>query len=95
MSEPEHITKILEKVIETLEQSERTQTGDKVKIRCCIDCVPPKRHVGCHSTCEEYLKEKAEWDAVKEEERKNRMVDYTITNYDIKKMDKWRKKKVK
>lgn len=26
---------------------------------CCKECVAPKRHVGCHSTCEDYLKCKA------------------------------------
>ena len=29
-------------------------------IRCCKDCVPPKRHIGCHSTCKEYKHEKTE-----------------------------------
>lgn len=27
-------------------------------IKCCKDCIPPKRHLGCHSNCPEYLKEK-------------------------------------
>lgn len=31
------------------------------KISCCRNCVPPKRHIGCHSTCEKYLAEKAEY----------------------------------
>ena len=26
----------------------------------CKDCVAPKRHSGCHSTCKEYK----EWDAI-------------------------------
>ena len=25
---------------------------------CCMNCVAPKRHPGCHSTCEEYKKGK-------------------------------------
>lgn len=29
-------------------------------IKCCKDCVPPKRHPGCHSQCPDYLREKAE-----------------------------------
>lgn len=32
---------------------------------CCYGCVPPKREPGCHSTCPEYLKQKAEHDALK------------------------------
>lgn len=31
-------------------------------ITCCIECVPPERHPGCHSECERYLKEKEEHD---------------------------------
>lgn len=32
-------------------------------IRCCMKCTD--RTVGCHSTCERYLKEKAEWEQKK------------------------------
>ena len=32
-------------------------------IICCRNCKPPKRHPGCHDHCEQYQKEKAEWDA--------------------------------
>ena len=28
----------------------------------CKDCVAPKRHVGCHATCKEYIDWKDEWD---------------------------------
>lgn len=34
-------------------------------IRCCKNCVQPKRHPGCHSNCPEYLKEKAAYDELK------------------------------
>ena len=37
-----------------------------MKIKCCKDCVAPKRHPGCHGVCPEYLYEKALW----EEEKK-------------------------
>lgn len=30
--------------------------------RCCKCCVPPKRHIGCHSNCPEYLEEKKNLD---------------------------------
>ena len=39
-------------------------------IRCCNGCVAPKRHVGCHGTCPDYIREKAEHDALMEIERK-------------------------
>lgn len=31
-----------------------------MKIKCCHEC--PNRHVGCHSTCEIYIKERAALD---------------------------------
>jgi hypothetical protein len=31
----------------------------KNTIQCCKDCVAPKRHIGCHGHCPEYLGEKA------------------------------------
>ncbi|MBQ5655947.1 MAG: hypothetical protein IIV14_00750 [Bacteroidaceae bacterium] len=45
----------------------------------CKDCVPPKRHVGCHSTCKEYSdiqeENRAEREAMQEEARKNRIAN--------------------
>lgn len=29
-----------------------------IGIKCCKGCEAPVRHVGCHSTCEKYLKER-------------------------------------
>lgn len=29
-------------------------------MKCCKDCVPPKRHTACHDSCTEYITEKAE-----------------------------------
>ena len=39
-------------------------------IKCCKDCVPPKRHLKCHSNCEEYLKEKAKNEEVNKKKGK-------------------------
>lgn len=44
-------------------------------ITCCKDCVEPKRHVGCHSDCPEYLAEYAANEAEKEAKRKARLGD--------------------
>ena len=41
-------------------------------IKCCKDCIPPKRHIGCHDICEEYKKEKAEYEIKKQKERAER-----------------------
>ena len=44
------------------------------KINCCKDCIPPKRHPGCHGSCPEYLQERADLDKYKREKRKERIV---------------------
>jgi hypothetical protein len=31
-----------------------------INIDCCEHCVAPKRHLYCHSHCEEYLRQRAE-----------------------------------
>ena len=41
-------------------------------ISCCHGCMAPKRHPGCHDTCPEYLKEKAEHEIQKEADYKRR-----------------------
>lgn len=46
--------------------------SNESKIICCKDCIPPKRHIGCHDTCEEYKKEKAEYEIKKQKERAER-----------------------
>lgn len=43
-------------------------------IKCCQYCVAPKRHPGCHGTCPEYLKEKAEHEERKASDYKQRKV---------------------
>lgn len=35
-------------------------------IKCCKDCVAPKRHIGCHADCKEYLEEKAQYEKAKQ-----------------------------
>ena len=37
-----------------------------MSITCCKDCVAPKRHIGCHEVCAEYLSEKKQHDEMKE-----------------------------
>lgn len=51
-------------------------------IRCCKGCVPPKRHIGCHSTCPEYSEEREEFDKTKEQIRIGRLETPKITTYD-------------
>ena len=49
-------------------------------IKCCQYCVAPKRYPGCHASCLEYLKEKAEYDERKEQAYKQRKVKGDIYN---------------
>lgn len=44
----------------------------------CRYCTAPKRHPGCHSTCPEYLKDKAEHERRKEQLDKERAVQNAI-----------------
>ena len=47
-------------------------------ITCCHYCVPPKRHAACWGHCPEYLKEKAEYEAIKAARRKKEAIDYGL-----------------
>lgn len=47
-----------------------------MKIKCCKDCVAPKRYPGCHSVCPEYIHEKELW----EKERNAIRDERTICN---------------
>ena len=54
-------------------------------IRCCKDCVAPKRHVGCHSSCPEYLKAKEEHDRVVQMRDEKRAIENRLLEYEIRK----------
>lgn len=41
-------------------------------IKCCKDCVPPIRHLGCHDKCSKYLEEKAKWEEIKSKAHKDK-----------------------
>lgn len=55
-----------------------------MNFECCKGCVPPKRHVGCHSECEEYLKDKEELKKRKEQIKMNESI--SLSNYDFNKI---------
>ena len=52
-----------------------------MSIKCCKNCVAPKRHPGCHSTCQEYQ------DAIEENKKEKEWLKQNtypeITNYDF------------
>lgn len=47
-------------------------------ISCCNGCVAPKRYPGCHGSCPEYIKEKAELNARMEEDKQRRRIIYDL-----------------
>ena len=38
-------------------------------ITCCKDCIPPKRHYGCHDNCGEYIQQKQDMEERKRDRR--------------------------
>lgn len=48
-------------------------------IHCCKDCT--RREVGCHSSCEEYLQEKADYNKRKDEAYRKRKEIADQMNY--------------
>lgn len=58
----------------------------------CRVCVPPKRHSGCHDTCPDYIKRKAEWDENKKKIWENKKKEKEIGGYKINATRKARKK---
>ena len=55
-------------------------------IKCCKGCVPPKRTPTCHSTCEEYLKEKAKWEEEKKAIKANMDKTPNVSTFDFDKI---------
>ena len=41
-------------------------------IKCCKNCVPPTRYLGCHDKCSKYLEEKAKLKEEKVKARKDK-----------------------
>ena len=47
----------------------------------CFGCVEPKRHVGCHGTCEEYKDFRKQLDAENEKIRTEKLKDEEFTAF--------------
>lgn len=47
-------------------------------IKCCKNCT--KRNTGCHSTCPDYIIEKAFYEAQREERKEKDLVGYGLYN---------------
>ena len=48
-------------------------------IRCCKGCVAPKRHIGCHATCKEYIEQSKENETVREKRFRHNQA-YTLAS---------------
>lgn len=47
-------------------------------IKCCWGCQPPERNPYCHSTCPEYLEQKAEYERLKAIEDKKKSAAMSV-----------------
>lgn len=50
----------------------------------CYKCT--KRTVGCHSTCEDYIEYRKQWDAVTEERDRQRALNDVLKSYNPQKI---------
>ena len=62
-------------------------------IKCCRNCVAPKRHTACWDHCPEYAAEKAEYESCKAKDDNRRMVKNAIYNQRAKNVTKALKKR--
>ena len=61
-------------------------------INCCLGCKPPKRSPYCHSSCQEYLAEKAEYEQRKQKAEQQKQLGYALDNQRITAIHKaWKK----
>ncbi len=58
-----------------------------MSIKCCKDCVPPKRYPGCGANCPEYKEERKQLDKENELIRKNKNPD--VLGYAQTKIDRF------
>lgn len=61
----------------------------------CKGCTPPKRYPGCHSTCPDYIRDKAEYDKRKEIASKQNRIDQGLTQQKFNAINKANKHKRK
>lgn len=60
-------------------------------IYCCKGC--EKRHIRCHSTCEDYNRERKEHEKIKSEYDKTKQAENDICSYQVEQIRKNIKKK--
>lgn len=62
----------------------------RYKIDCCHNC--PNRKGGCHSTCEKYKVERAEYEATMAEVKKKQDVQRALTQQEVEKIERTNKR---
>lgn len=60
--------------------------------KCCIKCVPPKRHPGCQDRCPEYLEVAAENENERAEREARHKSENDFYNVKIARRDRYRKR---
>ena len=59
--------------------------NERNSIECCRTCLPEseggKRHIGCHGTCEEYIKAKSQHEDEKDKISKAKSYENEHVNY--------------
>lgn len=58
----------------------------------CKDCLPPIRHVGCHSECEKYISWKQQHDKQMKINRENKAKMNAADGHVIELLRKWQRK---
>ena len=61
-----------------------------IRITACRDC--KERHVGCHGTCEKYIREREEQLKIKEEIDARRQLHMTMTEIELRRAEDKKKK---
>lgn len=57
-------------------------------IKCCRYCTPPERHPGCHSDCEDYIREKNKHDSDRREVSLRKKAEHDLNNYEVNEIHK-------
>ena len=58
----------------------------------CMNCVPPKRHPGCHDHCPERQEELKAMAYEKAMIKKNQWADYEYSDYSVRRIERARKR---
>jgi hypothetical protein len=64
-------------------QSKHGIGGRKMAIKCCKDCVAPKRYPGCHDHCLQYIQEKTAYEEKMAAANKKKAIEDGLTSQTV------------